>query len=65
MNKTIIEVLHIAVLIGVLIEFIFDIIFFRQLNILAVAVILFSGYFLYTKNELFWSLIEKYRGGSQ
>jgi hypothetical protein len=60
-TRTILEALHIAGLVGLIVAFILNVVVFSSLNVVSLAAIIFSSYFLITNNYLFAELVEKFK----
>jgi hypothetical protein len=58
-SRTMLEALHIAVIIGIAVGFVMDVVFLSQLNVVTLAVLTFSAYMLFKNNDLFWELVDK------
>jgi hypothetical protein len=60
-TRAVLEALHIAGLVGLIVAFILNVVVFSSLNVVSLAAICFSTYFLITHNELFAELVEKFK----
>jgi hypothetical protein len=60
-SRTVLEALHIAGLAGLIVAFILNVVVFSSLNVVSLAAIIFSSYFLITNNYLFAELVEKFK----